>query len=177
VDAVTHASRVRKIAGVIAGSGPLESQLHERIAAFDAPVKMIGFVNQSALPALYAATQMLVLPSDASETWGLVVNEAMACGVPAVVSDAAGCARDLIDSSTGCTYPVGNVTALSAAMCQLGDRLRQAPQETRDALTATTAVFSAASAAERTLAAIENVLSAVSAKPDGKPVGRTVVAE
>ena len=70
VEAVSQVGRARKIVGVIAGSGPLESQLRERIAALNAPVRLAGFVNQSRLPALYAASQMLVLPSDASETLG-----------------------------------------------------------------------------------------------------------
>ena len=51
-----------------------------------------GFRNQSELPRYLAAADVLVLPSDAGETWGLVVNEAMACGLPAIVSRAAGCA-------------------------------------------------------------------------------------
>ena len=46
----------------------------------------MGFVNQSWLPAVYAAVDLLVLPSDDRQTWGLVVNKAMACGLPAVVS-------------------------------------------------------------------------------------------
>ena len=176
VDAVAGASRDRNIAGVIAGSGPLESELRERITALGAPVQLVGFVNQSALPALYASAQMLVLPSDASETWGLVVNEAMACGIPAVVSDAVGCARDVIEPSTGRTYPVGDVTALAAAICQLADRLERAPDEIVQALSAKTAAYSAGAAAERTLTAIEQVLNA-RAQPFAKPVDRPAVAK
>jgi glycosyltransferase involved in cell wall biosynthesis len=55
----------------------------------------VGFLNQSEIARAYASADLLVLPSDAGETWGLVVNEAMAAGCPAVVSDQSGCAEDL----------------------------------------------------------------------------------
>ncbi len=66
-----------------------------------------GFVNQQELPSWYAAADTLVLPSDSRETWGLVVNEAMAAGLPVVVSDAAGCSLDLVrEGENGFTYAV-----------------------------------------------------------------------
>ena len=71
-------------------------------------VRMLGFVNQSELPGIYASADVLVVPSDFRETWGLVVNEAMACGTPAVVSVAVGCAPDLImEGLTGAIFPCG----------------------------------------------------------------------
>ncbi len=80
----------------------------------------VGFQNQSALPAYYSAADVLVLPSDGRETWGLVVNEGMACGLPAVVSDAVGCAPDMIEEAqTGFTFPFGNVEALAEAIQRL----------------------------------------------------------
>jgi glycosyltransferase involved in cell wall biosynthesis len=100
---------------VIVGAGPLEAEL--RNAAAGQPVAFAGFQNQSALPACYAAADALVLPSDGGETWGLVVNEAMACGVPAIVSDAVGCVDDLVrDGESGFAYPCGNVPALARRM-------------------------------------------------------------
>jgi glycosyltransferase involved in cell wall biosynthesis len=79
-----------------------------------------GFLNQGEIPAAYAVADALVLPSDAGETWGLVVNEAMACGRPAVVSEAVGCAPDLIlEGRTGYTFPVGNVPALAEVLGRL----------------------------------------------------------
>ena len=77
-------------------------------------VSIAGFINQAELPAWYAASDALVLPSDSRETWGLVVNEAMAACLPVVVSDAAGCSPDLVRSGeNGFTYPCGNVAALA----------------------------------------------------------------
>ena len=72
-----------------------------------APVRLTGFLNQSEMAGAYALADVLAVPS-ATETWGLVVNEAMACGLPAAVSDAVGCAPDLVDDGrTGATYAAG----------------------------------------------------------------------
>ncbi len=73
-----------------------------------------GFLNQSQIVDAYVASDVLALPSDAGETWGLVVNEAMACGRPAIVSDLVGCAADLIEEGqTGWVFPFGDWRALS----------------------------------------------------------------
>jgi glycosyltransferase involved in cell wall biosynthesis len=102
-----------RAAALIVGSGPLESQAKEFAREANLPVRFAGFRNQSELPRLFAAADALVLCSDAGETWGLVVNEAMACGIPAIVSDAAGCCPDLVvDGSTGYRYPMGDIDAL-----------------------------------------------------------------
>lgn len=78
------------------------------------PVTFAGFLNQSQIVDAYVASDVLALPSDAGETWGLVVNEAMACGRPAIVSDLVGCAADLIEEGqTGWVFPFGNWQALS----------------------------------------------------------------
>lgn len=79
-------------------------------------VHLAGFKNQSELPAYYAAADVLVLPSE-YETWGLVLNEAMACGLPCIVSDACGAAADMIlEGKTGFTYPMGDVPRLAELM-------------------------------------------------------------
>ncbi|HPA96824.1 MAG TPA: glycosyltransferase family 4 protein, partial [Thermoanaerobaculia bacterium] len=74
-------------------------------------------LNQSRIAEAYAAADCLVLPSDRGETWGLVVNEAMVCGLPAVTSDQVGCAPDLIRAGeTGWSYPCGDVAALASLL-------------------------------------------------------------
>jgi glycosyltransferase involved in cell wall biosynthesis len=73
-----------------------------------------GFVNQSELPSYYQAADLLVLPSEA-ETWGLVINEAMAAGALPVVSDRVGAARDLV-CGLGEVYPRGDVPELARAL-------------------------------------------------------------
>ena len=109
--------RNRRVEVVFAGSGALAVALSRIAAEANVQAEFLGFVNQSELPAVYASADLLVLPSDYDETWGLVVNEAMACGVPAVVSDAVGCGPDLIDPGvTGATFPRGDVAALAIAI-------------------------------------------------------------
>jgi len=100
-----------------AGSGELESELKEFARVSGVPAIFHGFVNQSEMPAVYAAADVMVLPSDGLETWGLAVNEAMACGLPAVVSDAVGCGPDLVEQGvTGAVFPVAQISLLAAAM-------------------------------------------------------------
>ena len=59
-------------------------------------VVFVQFQNQSMMPVVYRLGDALVLPSGYGETWGLAVNEAQACGRPALVSDCVGCARDIV---------------------------------------------------------------------------------
>jgi glycosyltransferase involved in cell wall biosynthesis len=102
---------------ILVGSGELEDDLRDAANELNVPVYFAGFKNQSELPHYYVGADLLVLPSNGGETWGLVVNEAMACGLPAVVSDAVGCGPDLIDpGKTGELYPMGDVNALSLAL-------------------------------------------------------------
>lgn len=103
---------------LIVGSGPLEAQLRSRVEAARLPVTFAGFQNQTEMPAAYAAADCLVLPSEYGETWGLVVNEAMACGLPAIVSDQVGCGPDLVhQGETGFRFQCGDVGELAQAMC------------------------------------------------------------
>ena len=85
----------------------------------------VGFLNQSEISRAYVAADCLVLPSDAKETWGLVVNEAMASGLPCIVSDACGCVEDLVQPiRPDLCYPVGDITTLERAMATV---IRRAP--------------------------------------------------
>ena len=76
-----------------------------------------GFLNQSEIAKAYVAADALVLPSDATETWGLVVNEAMATGLPCVVSDACGCAEDLVlPLRPDLVFAVGDIDGLARSL-------------------------------------------------------------
>ena len=113
-------ARGQAVRVVFAGSGPLEADLRAEAVRLGVTAHFAGFQNQTALPAIYAAADLLVLPSDGGETWGLVVNEAMACGTPAVVSDAVGCGPDLVrEGATGAVFPLGQPLALAAAVERL----------------------------------------------------------
>jgi glycosyltransferase involved in cell wall biosynthesis len=92
---------------------------------------VIGFQNQKNLSPYFHASDLLVLPSR-SETWGLVVNEALHHGVPCVVSEAVGAAPDLIHSNaTGAVCPTGSASSLSEAITAMLPLLKRL--ETRQA--------------------------------------------
>ncbi len=113
-----HHSSASPVHLLIVGSGPLEAQLRYQVEAAQLPVTFAGFQNQTEMPAAYAAADCLVLPSEYGETWGLVVNEAMACGLPAIVSDHVGCGPDLVHHrETGFRFKCGDVRELAQAMC------------------------------------------------------------
>jgi glycosyltransferase involved in cell wall biosynthesis len=99
---------------LVVGDGELMAAAKETTATKNLPATFAGFLNQTQIVEAYVAADCLVLPSDDGETWGLVVNEAMACGLAAIVSDRVGCGPDLIEAGvTGSTYPMGNVGALA----------------------------------------------------------------
>ena len=86
-------------------------------AAARPPASFVGFLNQSQISKAYAVADVVVLPSEAWETWGLVVNEATAAGVPTVVSDRCGCSEDFAAKNPYTrVFPMGDVNALAAAI-------------------------------------------------------------
>lgn len=105
-----------KPALVFVGSGEMENEL--RAVAPDAT--FLGFKNQGHLPALYDMADVVALPSE-REPWGLVVNEAMACGTAAVVSDQVGCAADLVKDGCGVVVPAGDAAALARGIARCLD--------------------------------------------------------
>lgn len=103
--------RGRVPALVFAGDGALRESLRQL-----APEAIFtGFRNQSQLPALYAAADLLVVPSE-REPWGLVVNEAMASGTAVIASDEVGAAYDLVSAQTGAMFRSGDAAALAATL-------------------------------------------------------------
>lgn len=102
------------------GSGELDGEarrLAEELRL--SSVTFAGFVNQSRLPAIYGASDIFVLPSE-NEPWGLAVNEAMAAGLPVVISSELGCAPDLVaDGVNGWTFPAGDIDRLADALRRL----------------------------------------------------------
>ena len=68
---------------LIVGDGQLRAECEALIEGQKLKVTMTGFINQSEIIDAYYAADSLVLASDHGETWGLVVNEGMACGKPA----------------------------------------------------------------------------------------------
>jgi glycosyltransferase involved in cell wall biosynthesis len=102
---------------VVYGAGPLESELRRNAERL--PIHMAGVAGKEELASAYASGDVFVLPS-LYEPWGLVVNEAMASGLPCVVSDAVGSSEDLIAAGeTGSVFPSGDVAALAELLRSL----------------------------------------------------------
>lgn len=120
-------ARIGKSVLVFAGDGPMRDELEEEAEELGIRdnVRFLGFINQTHLPAIYAAADVMVLPS-VYDAFGVVVNEAMLCGCPVIASDHVGAARDLIEQGkNGFVFPCGDTAALSSALRQmLADRGR-----------------------------------------------------
>jgi len=104
----------------IAGQGPLEAELKQLAQELQAPVAFQGFVGYYDMPGFYQQLDLYWQPS-LSEPWGLVVNEAMAAGLPIVVSDRCGCAHDLVTSSNGWIHQLseqGTTECLEQALAE-----------------------------------------------------------
>ncbi|WP_316804869.1 glycosyltransferase family 4 protein [Pedobacter nototheniae] len=83
---------------LLVGNGILENSLKSKVQKLSTNnITFIDFQNQSQMPIIYQACDVFCLPS-LNETWGLAVNEAMAAGKPVLVSDAVGCAVDLVEN-------------------------------------------------------------------------------
>ncbi len=124
----------KKVHMLWVGTGELNDALHEACnVRYEADKGLLpgdgsskpaasfaGFLNQSEIARAYVAADALVLPSDAKETWGLVTNEAMASGLPCVVSAEVGCADDLIlPHFPEFCFPMGDIDALAEAMLKM----------------------------------------------------------
>lgn len=113
------AARTRRadLALVLVGEGPLRRELGALVERRGIPdVVFSGAVDQGQLPLYYQSAAVLVLPS-LVEPWGLVVNEAMAAGLPVIVSDQVGCHTDLVrPGRNGHVFPAGDEPALAAAI-------------------------------------------------------------
>ena len=101
---------------VMIGDGPLYDAMAD-LASTRPWMRVLGFVNQTAIGEWYGAADVFALPSD-REPWGLAVNEAMAAGAVPIVSDAAGCSLDLVSADIGWVYPAADIQALAAALTQ-----------------------------------------------------------
>jgi 1,2-diacylglycerol 3-alpha-glucosyltransferase len=102
---------------VFAGDGVSRAELVKRAKQMSVgTVCFPGFVQREDLAGLYALAEVLVLPTH-SDPWGLVVNEAMACGLPIIVSNVAGCAADLVeDGWNGYVVPLQDREKLAVAI-------------------------------------------------------------
>jgi glycosyltransferase involved in cell wall biosynthesis len=115
------APELRKEIGLVfVGDGPARPALLQRAANVNSgSIQIVGFAHRELLATYYALADTFVFPTH-TDPWGLVVNEAMACGLPVISSDAAGCVADLIESGwNGRVVPAGDVGQLAGAMDEL----------------------------------------------------------
>lgn len=101
---------------VYIGNGPLESSLISK-AGNDPNIYFLPFQNQSIMPTAYRLANLFCLPSvGPGETWGLAINEAIACGVPVIASTKVGCAADLVTNPPCYQFHSGNVNNLTRVL-------------------------------------------------------------
>lgn len=102
---------------VVAGGGDQDAELRQLAARLELRgVHWPGFLQIDTLPAYYALASAFILPST-SEQWGLVVNEAMACGLPVLVSRLAGCRYELVDEpSNGYLFDPYNIEDMASCI-------------------------------------------------------------
>lgn len=115
---------------LLLGEGPERLRLEQQIRTDHIEgVTLCGFQQRDALPAYYGLAGAFIHPT-LKDTWGLVVNEAMATGLPVLVSDRAGCAPDLVfDGENGYTFEPEDIDEMARLMTWVA-----APETNRDAL-------------------------------------------
>jgi glycosyltransferase involved in cell wall biosynthesis len=104
---------------LLVGDGPEEARIARMCKRDGLSVKLAGFRQKAELPRMYAAGDVFVFPS-LGDTYGLVVDEAMAAGLPIISTTAVGEIRErVVDGVNGCLVPPGDPGALATAMRHL----------------------------------------------------------
>jgi len=105
---------------VFVGDGEVRQTLMDRSSTIQrGQIQFAGFVQRERLPEFYALAEALVFPTH-SDTWGLVVNEAMSCGLPVIASSVAGCVADLVEEGwNGFIVPPRDPARLALSMARL----------------------------------------------------------
>ena len=134
------AARFSHVELMLVGEGPLRAELRTRIPqAVQSRIHFAGFQPVAELPRFFAEADVFVLPSR-HDGWGVVVNQAIAAGMPVICSDAVGAAADLIvENENGCLFPAGDGERLAEAVssfvrhpekiCGFGRRSRELAAE------------------------------------------------
>lgn len=151
-------SRLAGATLTLVGAGPDKADLQAQARSLgltDSDVIFAGSKEGDALFDHYLHATALVLPSW-SEPWGLVVNEALSCGCPVVVSDRCGCVPELVvDGLTGFSFRAGDVDGLSRALFEVIE-VAAAPG-TAEACIAHIAEFSPSTSAQQIIAGLQAV--------------------
>jgi glycosyltransferase involved in cell wall biosynthesis len=109
---------------VMVGGGAIGEEVNTIAAADPLRFRVLPFQNQSRMPIVYRLGDLFILPSAFGETWGLAVNEALACGRPVLVSDRVGCAADVVDESCGRVFSWAESSSLPRVLrAMMSDRV------------------------------------------------------
>ncbi|MBM3796082.1 MAG: glycosyltransferase family 4 protein [Acidobacteria bacterium] len=142
---------------LLVGDGELGDLVRRRASANPNRFQVLPFQNQSRMPVVYRLGNIFVLPSAYQETWGLAVNEALACGRPVLVSDRVGCAADVVEQGVnGEVFRAGNWADCRAAY----ERLRVKPTASAAGLQASARRFDIPVTADHLMAALRQVTKA-----------------
>jgi glycosyltransferase involved in cell wall biosynthesis len=109
---------------VVVGPGPLQTEIEGVIAKrkLAGAVHLVGAKGYAELPIYYGLASAFILPST-TDQWGLVVNEAMASGLPVLISNRCGCAHDLVEEGrNGFTFDPFDVIAIAEKMRWVASR-------------------------------------------------------
>lgn len=103
---------------VIAGDGPYMETMKKDLEGF--PATFTGFIDTNDLASLYASSDIFVFPST-TDTFGNVVMEAQACGIPVIVTDKGGPKENLIPGKTGYIVKAGDINQFVSSALNLLD--------------------------------------------------------
>jgi len=119
---------------VLCGSGPQEGKIIKTIKDFNLKeVYLVGFRQASELPVFYGLADCFIFPSSRFEPWGLVVNEAMASGLPILASSMTGCAEDLVhDDANGYVFDPEDANGLAHIMFKIAQDQHTLAQKGRE---------------------------------------------
>jgi glycosyltransferase involved in cell wall biosynthesis len=119
VDAVLEAAKTEPcVKLLLVGDGPLRPAIEGRARQAPHHIVKPGYVSYSQLPSCYAIADLFVHPAR-SEPYGVSVQEAMACGLPALVSDRVGAGAEFVEAGlTGDSFPAGDVHRLAGLLVE-----------------------------------------------------------
>ncbi|PYU54677.1 MAG: hypothetical protein DMG55_30680 [Acidobacteria bacterium] len=109
---------------ILVGAGPLQKAMEAHLteSKLDGAVRLVGYAKYSELPKWYAISNVFVHPAK-KESWGVSVNEAMACGLPVVASSSVGSSYDLVhEGVNGYQYLTGDIKALADCLARIASR-------------------------------------------------------
>ncbi len=110
----------------IAGYGPQQTELKALVERSDGRIELLGAKDYQELPTTLAAADIYWQPS-LRDSWALPVNEAMAAGMPVIVSDRCGCHEDLVTPQTGWTFDPTSDESMTEALNLAADAHAQWP--------------------------------------------------